>query len=237
MTRLLDVQAIGVAYGTAEVLRELSLHVDDAETVTLIGANGAGKTSCLRAISGLEPLTSGEIHFAGERIDTLTPRQRLERGLVHVPEGKRLFPRMTVLENLAMGAFLRADKQSVRTDIDLLCDRFPILRARRNQAAGSMSGGEQQILAFARGLMARPKLLLVDEPTVGLSPIMVKELSSALRSIHSDGVAILLVEQNAAMALRLATRGYLLETGRCVAEDTTKSLMANDYVRKAYLGV
>jgi branched-chain amino acid transport system ATP-binding protein len=237
MTRLLDIQSIGVSYGTAEALRDLSLCVDDGETVTLIGANGAGKTSCLRAVSGLEPLAAGQIHFAGERIDTFTPRQRLERGLVLVPEGKRLFPRMTVSENLAMGAFLRHDKRSVRADIDLMCDRFPILRTRRNQAAGSMSGGEQQILAFARGLMARPKLLLVDEPTVGLSPLMVKELSTALRSIHTDGVAILLVEQNAAMALRLASRGYLLESGGCVAEDSTKALMSNDYVRKAYLGI
>jgi branched-chain amino acid transport system ATP-binding protein len=237
MTKLLEIRNIGVAYGNAEVLHALSLHVDEGETVTLIGANGAGKTSCLRAVSGLEPLTAGEIHFAGERIDTLTPRERLERGLVHIPEGKRLFPRMTVIENLAMGAFLRHDKPAVRADIDLMCDRFPILRTRRNQAAGSMSGGEQQILAFARGLMARPKLLLVDEPSVGLSPIMVKELSAALRSIHSGGVAILLVEQNAAMALRLASRGYLLETGRCVAEDSTQSLMSNDYVRRAYLGI
>jgi branched-chain amino acid transport system ATP-binding protein len=237
MTTLLKVEGISIAYGTAEVLHDLSLHVDAAETVTLIGANGAGKTSCLRAISGLEPLRGGEVHFAGERIDTLTPRQRLERGLVHVPEGKRLFPRMTVRENLAMGAFLRSDATAIRSDIDAMCDRFPILRARQRQAAGSLSGGEQQILAFARGLMARPKLLLVDEPTVGLSPIMVKELSAALRAIHADGVAILLVEQNAAMALRLASRGYLLETGRCVAEDATRALMANDYVRKAYLGI
>jgi branched-chain amino acid transport system ATP-binding protein len=237
MTMLLEVRGISVGYGTAEVLHGLSLHVDAAETVTLIGANGAGKTSCLRAISGLEPLRAGEVHFAGERIDTLTPRQRLERGLVHVPEGKRLFPRMSVRENLAMGAFLRSDAAEIRADIDAMCDRFPILRARQRQAAGSLSGGEQQILAFARGLMARPKLLLVDEPTVGLSPIMVKELSAALRAIHADGVAILLVEQNAAMALRLASRGYLLETGRCVAEDATRALMTNDYVRKAYLGI
>src|ERR1700722_18291468 len=234
---LLEVSNIAIAYGTAEVLHDLSLHVDAAETVTLIGANGAGKTSCLRAISGLEPLRGGEVHFAGERIDTLTPRQRLERGLVHVPEGKRLFPRMTVRENLAMGAFLRADDAVVRSDIDAMYTRFPIRKARHGQRAGSLSGGEQQILAFARGLMARPKLLLVDEPSVGLSPLMVKELSAALRAIHADGVAILLVEQNAAMALRLASRGYLLETGSCVAEDETKALMANDYVRKAYLGI
>jgi branched-chain amino acid transport system ATP-binding protein len=234
---LLEVSGIAISYGTAQVLHGVSLTVATGETVTLIGANGAGKTSCLRAISGLEPLTAGSILFDGERIDTLSPRERLERGLVHVPEGKRLFPRMTVRENLAMGAFLRHDGATIRSDIDAMYTRFPILQARQGQRAGSLSGGEQQILAFARGLMARPKLLLVDEPTVGLSPLMVKELSAALRAIHADGVAILLVEQNAAMALRLASRGYLLETGVCVAEDATKALMANDYVRKAYLGI
>jgi branched-chain amino acid transport system ATP-binding protein len=234
---LLEVSSITIAYGTAQVLHGLSLHVESGETITLIGANGAGKTSCLRAISGLEPLTAGSIRFDGELIDTLSPRQRLERGLVHVPEGKRLFPRMSVQENLAMGAFLRRDGAAVRSDIDAMYARFPILKARHGQQAGSLSGGEQQILAFARGLMARPKLLLVDEPTVGLSPLMVKELSAALRAIHADGVAILLVEQNAAMALRLASRGYLMETGICVAEDDTRALMANDYVRRAYLGI
>ena len=234
---LLEVSGISIAYNTAEVLHGISLTVSIAETVTLIGANGAGKTSCLRAISGLEPLTAGSIQFQGERIDALSPRQRLERGLVHVPEGKRLFPRITVRENLAMGAFLRTDNAAILSDIDAMYARFPILQSRQKQAAGSLSGGEQQILAFARGLMARPKLLLVDEPTVGLSPLMVKELSAALRAIHADGVAILLVEQNAAMALRLASRGYLLETGSCIAEDETRALMANDYVRKAYLGI
>ncbi|HEX2941562.1 MAG TPA: ABC transporter ATP-binding protein [Rhodopila sp.] len=234
---LLEVTDIAVAYGTAQVLHGVSLRVDAGETVTLIGANGAGKTSCLRAISGLEPLAGGQVHFDGTRIDTLPPRDRLNAGLVHVPEGKRLFPRMTVRDNLAMGAFHRNDRAGVQADIAAMFDRFPILRTRQKQLAGSLSGGEQQILAFARGLMARPKLLLIDEPTVGLSPLMVKELSAALRAIHADGVAILLVEQNAAMALRLASRGYLLETGRCVAEDTTPALMANDYVRKAYLGV
>jgi branched-chain amino acid transport system ATP-binding protein len=234
---LLEVRDIVVAYGSARVLHGVSLAVDQGETVTLIGANGAGKTSCLRAISGLTPLAAGEVRFDGERIDTITPRQRLERGLVHVPEGKRLFPRMTVRENLEMGAFRRGDSASVRIDIEAMFSRFPILQSRQRQHAGNLSGGEQQILAFARGLMARPKLLLVDEPTVGLAPLMVRELSAALRGIHAEGVAILLVEQNAAMALRLASRGYLLETGSCVAADETKALMANDYVRKAYLGV
>ena len=175
---LLEVRDIAVAYGTARVLHGVSLTVANGETVTLIGANGAGKTSCLRAISGLNRWPRGSIRFDGERIDTLAPRQRLERGLVHVPEGKRLFPRMTVRENLAMGAFLRGDGASIRSDIDAMFARFPILHARQGQQAGSLSGGEQQILAFARGLMARPKLLLVDEPTVGLSPLMVKELSA-----------------------------------------------------------
>jgi branched-chain amino acid transport system ATP-binding protein len=234
---LLELRSISVSYDTAEVLHGISLQVDTGETVTLIGANGAGKTSCLRAVSGLVPLSSGEVWFAGERIDTASPRRRVQMGLVHVPEGKRLFPRMTVRENLEMGAFLRDDTASVRSDLGEMFSRFPILLARQKQHAGSLSGGEQQILAFARGLMAKPRLLLVDEPSVGLSPIMVKELSKALRAIHADGTAILLVEQNAAMALRLASRGYLLETGECVANGPTGELLANDYVRKAYLGI
>ena len=234
---LLELRALSVSYDTAEVLHGISLQVDIGETVTLIGANGAGKTSCLRAVSGLVPLSSGEVWFCGERIDTVTPRRRVEMGLVQVPEGKRLFPRMTVRENLEMGAFLRNDPASVQSDLDSMFERFPILHSRHKQHAGSLSGGEQQILAFARGLMARPRLLLVDEPSVGLSPIMIKELSKALRAIHEEGTAILLVEQNAAMALRLASRGYLLETGQCVADGPTSELLANDYVRKAYLGV
>jgi branched-chain amino acid transport system ATP-binding protein len=234
---LLELRNLAVTYGTARVLDAVSLHVDEGETVTLIGANGAGKTSCLRALSGLKAPTSGEIWFAGQRIDRLPPRRRLELGLVHVPEGKRLFPRMSVRENLELGAFLRRDASEVNADIEANYARFPILQSRQKQRAGSLSGGEQQILAFARGLMARPKLLLVDEPTVGLSPIMVQELSRALRDIHKSGVSILLVEQNAAMALRLASRGYLLETGSCVAEGDTKELLANDYVRQIYLGM
>jgi branched-chain amino acid transport system ATP-binding protein len=234
---LLEVRGLAVSYGHAHVLNDASFDVGEGETVTLIGANGAGKTSCLRAISGLMRQTSGEIRLAGERIDTLSPRDRLERGLVHVPEGKRLFPRMTVWENLALGAFRRADAEGVKRDLAAMLARFPILAERRRQAAGSLSGGEQQILAFARGLMARPKLLLVDEPTVGLSPVMVQTLSKTLREIHNDGVAVLLVEQNASMALRLASRGYLLETGTIVTSGDTQTLRGNDYVRKAYMGL
>jgi branched-chain amino acid transport system ATP-binding protein len=234
---LLEVRGLTVSYGHARVLNDASLDVAEGETVTLIGANGAGKTSCLRAISGLTRHAAGEIRFAGERIDLLTPRDRLERGLVHVPEGKRLFPRMTVWENLALGAFRRGDAEGVKRDMAAMLARFPILAERRRQAAGSLSGGEQQILAFARGLMARPKLLLVDEPTVGLSPVMVQTLSKTLREIHDDGVAVLLVEQNASMALRLASRGYLLETGTMVTSGDTETLRGNDYVRKAYMGL
>lgn len=234
---LLEVRDLAVSYGHARVLNDVSLTVAEGEAVTLIGANGAGKTSCLRAISGLTPHAAGSILFAGEAIQGLPPRARLERGLVHVPEGKRLFPRMTVRENLGLGAFRRTDSDGVKRDMDAMMSRFPILAARQRQAAGSLSGGEQQILAFARGLMARPKLLLVDEPTVGLSPIMVQTLSKTLREIHADGVAVLLVEQNASMALRLASRGYLLETGTMVTSGDTTSLLGNDYVRKAYMGL
>ena len=234
---LLEIRDIAVEYGTARVLSGVSLNVAEGEIVTLIGANGAGKTSCLRAISGLNPTAAGEIRFAGERIDTIPPRKRLDMGIVHVPEGKRLFPRMTVRENLEIGAFKRRDSAGIAADRETMFARFPILHARQKQRAGSLSGGEQQILAFARGLMARPRLLLVDEPTVGLAPLMVQELSRTMRAIHRDGVAILLVEQNAAMALRLASRGYLLETGRIMATGPTRELLANDYVRKAYLGL
>jgi branched-chain amino acid transport system ATP-binding protein len=234
---LLEIRALAMEYGTARVLSGVSLNVAEGEIVTLIGANGAGKTSCLRAISGLNPTAAGEIRFAGERIDTIPPRKRLDMGIVHVPEGKRLFPRMTVRENLEIGAFKRRDSAGIAADREAMFARFPILQARQKQRAGSLSGGEQQILAFARGLMARPRLLLVDEPTVGLAPLMVQELSRTMRAIHRDGVAILLVEQNAAMALRLASRGYLLETGRIMAAGPTRELLANDYVRKAYLGL
>lgn len=237
MTMLLEVRGLAVSYGAARVLDNVSFGVAEGETITLIGANGAGKTSCLRAISGLVPIAAGEIRFLGNRINELTPRARLELGLVHVPEGKRLFPRMTVRENLTLGAFRRHDTAAVKRDLAEMLARFPILAARHRQHAGSLSGGEQQILAFARGLMARPKLLLVDEPTVGLSPIMVQELSRTLRQIHQDGVAVLLVEQNAIMALRLASRGFLLETGTVVTSGDTQMLLENDYVRTAYMGL
>ena len=233
---LLELRNIAVAYGSARVLDAVSLAVDTAESVTLIGANGAGKTSCLRAISGLVPLADGEVRFDGQRIDTVSPRRRVEMGLVHVPEGKRLFPRMSVRENLELGAYLRGDAAS-RPDMEAMFARFPILAARRHQAAGSLSGGEQQILAFARGLMARPRLLLVDEPSVGLAPLMVRELSRTLREIHREGVAILLVEQNVPLTLEASQRIYIMEKGAIRHHAASSELKIDDPVIKQYLGV
>ena len=233
---LLEVKDLVVTYRGARALTGVSLALEPGEIATVIGANGAGKTTCLRTISGLKRIDSGEIWFAGQRIDAVSPRVAVELGVVHIPEGKRLFPRMTVRENLEMGTFLRRDAREIADDFERVFARFPILKERAKQAAGSLSGGEQQLLAFARGLMARPKVLLVDEPTVGVAPLLVQELGRSLREINQQGVAILLVEQNAAMALRLAQRGYVLETGSIVLSGKTDDLQRNDHVRKSYLG-
>jgi branched-chain amino acid transport system ATP-binding protein len=225
---LLDVKDLVVHYGGAIVLKGISFHMEEGSIVTLIGANGAGKTTCLRAISGVKPISSGEICFKGQRIDRDTPRRIAQRGIAHVQEGKRLFPRMTVLENLEMGAFMRKDRDGIERDLQRVISHFPILEERKRQKAGSLSGGEQQMLAFARGLMMGPKLLLVDEPTMGLAPILIQELAKAMLEINQEGESILLVEQNAAIALKLARKGYVFETG--------KDLLDNEYVKKAYLG-
>jgi branched-chain amino acid transport system ATP-binding protein len=233
---LLEIDNLVVSYAGARALRGISVTVDVGEIVAIIGANGSGKTTCLRTVSGLKRPEAGEIRFDGRRIDTLPARVRVELGVVQVPEGKRLFPRMSVRENLEMGTFLRRDRREIETDLARLFARFPILKSREKQQAGSLSGGEQQLLAFARGLMGRPRVLLVDEPTVGVAPLLVQEFARTLREINRDGVAILLVEQNAAMALQLARRGYVLETGSVVLSGQTAELAGNDYVRKAYLG-
>jgi branched-chain amino acid transport system ATP-binding protein len=233
---LLEIDSVVVTYQGAHALRGVSVSVEAGEMVAVIGANGAGKTTCLRAVSGLKRLESGEIRFDGRRIDGLPARETVARGVIHIPEGKRLFPRMSVRENLEMGTFLRRDRRGIEADLARVSERFPILRTREKQQAGSLSGGEQQLLAFARGLMGRPRVLLVDEPTVGVAPLLVQELARTLREINRDGVAILLVEQNAAMALRLAQRGYVLETGTVVLSGKTDELAGHDYVRKAYLG-
>ncbi len=233
---LLEVKDLVVHYGGAIVLKGISFQMEEGSIITLIGANGAGKTTCLRAISGVKPISSGEICFQGQRIDRDAPRKIARRGIAHVQEGKRLFIRMTVLENLEMGAFIRKEKAEIKRDLRRVYNHFPILQERKRQKAGSLSGGEQQMLAFARGLMMDPKLLLVDEPTMGLAPLLIQELAKAMVEINQEGESILLVEQNAAIALKLAKRGYVFETGNLILYGETKDLLDNDYVKRAYLG-
>jgi branched-chain amino acid transport system ATP-binding protein len=233
---LLEVKDLVVRYGGAMALKGISFNMEERDMVTLIGANGAGKTTCLKAISGVQSAHSGEIWFRKQRIDRDSTRSIAQMGIAHVQEGKRLFPRMSVLENLEMGAFLREDRNGIEKDLQRVYSHFEVLRNRKRQKAGSLSGGEQQMLAFARGLMMSPKLLLIDEPTMGLAPILVQELGKVLLEINQEGESILLVEQNAVIALRIARKGYVLETGNIVLFGGTKELLENDYVKKAYLG-
>ena len=222
---LLDVKDIHVFYGNIEAVKGLSFHVNKGEIVCLIGANGAGKTTTLRTVSGLLRPREGAIFYEGQRID-----------LVPAHEGRRIFPRMSVRENLDMGAFIRRDAAGQREDMDRIMELFPILKERARQAAGTLSGGEQQMLAMGRALMARPKLLLLDEPSMGLAPLVVQTIFDTIRDINDQGVTVLLVEQNAAQALSLSHRGYVIETGRIVLEDEASALLENEQVRKAYLG-
>ena len=233
---LLEVRDLVVHYGGALALNRISFGMEEGAIVALIGANGAGKTTCLRAISGVKPISSGEIFFNGKRVDGNTPRDIAQQGIAHVQEGKRLFLRMTVLENLEMGAYIRQDKGGIEKDLQRVYSHFRVLQERKRQKAGSLSGGEQQMLAFARGLMMRPKLLLVDEPTMGLAPILIRELAEAMLEINQDGKSILLVEQNAAIGLKLASKGYVFETGKLIISGDTKDLLDNEYVKRAYLG-
>jgi branched-chain amino acid transport system ATP-binding protein len=232
----LDVKDIHVFYGNIEAVKGMSFHVNHGEIVCLIGANGAGKTTTLRTISGLLRPGEGAIFYEGQRIDLLPAHQIVNLGVAQSPEGRRIFPRMSVRENLDMGAFIRRDPAGQREDMDRMMELFPILKERARQAAGTLSGGEQQMLAIGRALMARPKLLLLDEPSMGLAPIVVQTIFDTIRDINSQGTTILLVEQNAAQALSLAHRGYVIETGRIVLEDEARALLANEQVRKAYLG-
>ncbi len=231
-----SLQNLMVSYGAAPVLKGISLEVEAGTIVTLIGANGAGKSTTLRAISGLVSLAAGEILFDGKKIHGLSPQEIVRSGIAHVPEGRRVFPYMTVYENLKMGAFRRKDKKEIRTDLGKIFGHFPILQKRQNQRAGSLSGGEQQMLAIGRALMSRPRLLLLDEPSMGLAPIVVQELSRIIAEINQRKVGIIIVEQNARMALRLAHRGYVLETGSIVLKGKASELIDNEHVRKAYLG-
>ena len=223
-------------YGSIHALKGISIEVQDGEIVTLLGANGAGKSTTLRSINGLNRPRQGHIEFQGRDITTVAAHEIVKRGIAQSPEGRRLFPRMSVTENLEMGAFQRNDKAEIRSDMDRVFELFPRLQERRNQKAGTMSGGEQQMCAIGRALMARPKLLLLDEPSLGLAPIFVERIFDIIRQINEQGTSILLVEQNALMALDAADRGYVLETGHIVLADNAAALKTNEEVRKTYLG-
>jgi branched-chain amino acid transport system ATP-binding protein len=234
---MLETVDLHVGYGKIKALHGVSVRVSAGEVVTLIGANGSGKSTLLKTISGLLSPVSGEIYFEGHRIDGREAHEITCLGLVQIPEGRRIFPLLTVEENLMMGAFFRRDYALVKQDRDRVYTSFPILEQRRKQLGGTLSGGEQQMLALARALMSRPKLLALDEPSMGLAPVLVDKVFSIVRDINKQGVTILLVEQNARAALSIAQRGYVMETGTMVMEDKTQNLLANDRVKQCYLGI
>jgi branched-chain amino acid transport system ATP-binding protein len=233
---VLEVEGIHTYYGTIQALKGISLHVGEGEIVTLIGANGAGKSTTLRSINGLNHPRRGRIRFQGEDITTTPPHDVVKRGISQSPEGRKLFPRMTVVENLEMGAFQRTDRAAIKDDMDRVFTLFPRLAERRHQKAGTMSGGEQQMCAIGRALMASPRLLMLDEPSMGLAPIFVERIFETIVEINEQGTPILLVEQNALMALQVAKRGYVLETGTVALEGAAQDLRQNEQVRKTYLG-
>ena len=233
---MLKVENINVYYGAIHALKGISVEVKQGEIVTLIGANGAGKSTILRTISGLLRAKTGDIVFEGNAIGGMPAEEIVRKGISQVPEGRRIFANMTVAENLELGAYIRTDKAGIRKDIDKVFERFPRLGERRAQIAGTLSGGEQQMLAIGRGLMSQPKLMLLDEPSMGLAPLLVKEIFSIIQEINASGTTILLVEQNAHMALSIAHKAYVLETGRITLSGTAKELSESEAVRKAYLG-
>ena len=233
---ILEIHDVHTYYGAIQALKGISLTVNDGEIVTLLGANGAGKTTTLRSINGLNRPRQGSIKFQGRDITTTPPHEIVKRGIAQSPEGRRLFPRMTVVENLEMGAFQRTDKAAFKDDMDRVFELFPRLAERRHQKAGTMSGGEQQMCAIGRALMARPKLLMLDEPSMGLAPIFVQRIFDTIVEVNKQGTSILLVEQNALMALDVASRGYVLETGKVALADDAKKLAQNEDVKRTYLG-
>jgi branched-chain amino acid transport system ATP-binding protein len=233
---MLEINALNVYYDAIHVLKNISLTVNEGEVVTLIGANGAGKTTTLRTVSGLKKAASGSIRLDGEEISALPPQQRVKRGLLQVPEGRRVFPDMTVQENLDMGAYLRSDRAGIAADLKRVFESFPVLFKRKRQLAGTLSGGEQQMLAMGRALMGRPRVLLLDEPSMGLSPIFVQEIFRIIREINASGTSILLVEQNAQMALSIAARAYVIENGTISMSGASSELLESGEVQKAYLG-
>ena len=236
MEKMLEIKDINVYYGAIHAIKGISLTVNKGEIVTLIGANGAGKSTTLRTISGLLKPKTGSIEFLGNSIVAMPAHQIVKEGISQVPEGRRIFAEMTVVENLELGAFIRTDKEAVEEDMQMVFRRFPRLEERREQLAGTLSGGEQQMLAMGRALMSRPKLLLLDEPSMGLAPLLIKEIFSIIEDINQTGTTVLLVEQNANMALSIANRAYVLETGRITLSGDAKELAASEEVRKAYLG-
>ena len=233
---MLEIKDLNVHFGVIHALKGISLTVGDGEIVTLIGANGAGKTTTLRTVSGLKKPTSGNILLDGKDITHTSPRDRVKMGMSQVPEGRRVFPGMTVLENLELGAYLRRDRAGIAKDLKMVYERFPRLADRKRQAAGTLSGGEQQMLAMGRALMSRPKILFLDEPSMGLAPLLVQEIFDIIQDINKSGTTILLVEQNASMALQVANRAYVMETGSIVLSGTGEELSRSDDIKKAYLG-
>ena len=233
---MLKVKNLSVHYGMIQAIKDISFEVNEGEIVTLIGANGAGKSTILRTMSGLVKPSSGEIEYLGKPIHNVATRKIVEQGIAQVPEGRHVFKGLTVQENLDLGSFTRKDKQNFAGDLEAVFERFPILRERKNQDAATLSGGEQQMLAMGRALMTKPKLLLLDEPSMGLAPIFIKEIFHIIQDIQKQGTTILLIEQNANVALKIANRGYVLETGNIVLTGTGEELLASDEVQKAYLG-
>ncbi len=234
---LLNLSEIVIHYQKVAAVKGISIELEEGQLITLIGSNGAGKSTTLRAISGLVRPSAGEIWFDGQRVDGFSPDKILKLGIAHVPEGRRVFPGLTVLENLYLGAFVRSDKEEINRDLENVFEHFPVLKVRSKQVAKTMSGGEQQMLAIGRALMSKPRLLMLDEPSLGLAPLIVQEIARILIEINRKGVSVILVEQNAELALNLAHYGYVLETGRIALHGKTGELKDNEHVRKAYLGI
>ncbi len=233
---LLELKGLNVHYRKVQAVTDISIQIDEGQIVTLIGANGAGTSTTLRTISGLKRPTTGGVWFDGRRIDKLAPEKIVRMGIAHVPEGRQVFPDLSVNENLVTGAFLRRDKDGIQRNLEEVHEHFPVLKERRNQRAKTLSGGEQQMVAMGRALMSNPRLILMDEPSLGLSPVMVQEVAKIIREINAKGVPVVLVEQNAELALNLASYGYVLETGRIALEGKAEDLHENEHVRHAYLG-
>ena len=233
---MLELSSVTVYYGTAEAVKDITIAIEAGTVVSVIGANGAGKSTILRAVSGLVPLRSGKVEFLGRRIDGIPINRIVALGISHVPEGRKLFPYMSVTANIKAGAYLRRDKAGLRADLEKVFTLFPQLKERRNQMAGSLSGGEQQMVAIGRALMARPRLLMMDEPSLGLAPVVIESLAAAIIEINKSGITVLLVEQNAGLVTMVSRKCYVVEVGRVVLEGDINELMANDSVRRAFLG-